>query len=123
MTTTMELTDRQPQPFALLHLVTGSDRVGSLIDIDTLVPFKLLSGTAVLMGIAGHVAIQEQETPLDRWPIITMVLDNQHLPQVRSRTRMRQQFIKRLETVNSLYECEQECLNERTFKCLSFNYM
>jgi hypothetical protein len=25
--------------------------------------------------------------------------------------------------VNSLYECEQECLNERTFKCLSFNYM
>ena len=44
-------------------------------------------------------------------------------PQVRSRTRMRQQFIKRLETVNSLYECEQECLNERTFKCLSFNYM
>jgi len=43
--------------------------------------------------------------------------------QVRSRTRLRQQFIKRLETVNSLYECEQECLNERTFKCLSFNYM
>merc|ERR1719237_1426013 len=43
--------------------------------------------------------------------------------QVRSRTRMRQQFIKRLETVNSLYECEQECLNERTFKCLSFNYI
>ena len=36
---------------------------------------------------------------------------------------MRQQFIKRLETVNSLYECEQECLNERVFKCLSFNYM
>jgi len=43
--------------------------------------------------------------------------------QVRTRTRLRQQFIKRLETVNSLYECEQECLNERTFKCLSFNYM
>jgi len=43
--------------------------------------------------------------------------------QVRSRTRLRQQFIKRLETVNSLYECEQECLNERTFKCLSFNYI
>ena len=43
--------------------------------------------------------------------------------QVRSRTRIRQQFVRRLETVNSLYECEQECLNERTFKCLSFNYM
>merc|ERR1719483_181370 len=43
--------------------------------------------------------------------------------QVRTRTRLRQQFIKRLETVNSLYECEQECLNERTFKCLSFNYI
>ena len=25
--------------------------------------------------------------------------------------------------VNSLPECEQECLNERQFKCLSFNYM
>ena len=49
---------------------------------------------------------------------------NQPLPhQVRSRTRLRHQFIKRLETVNSLYECEQECLNERAFKCLSFNYM
>ena len=43
--------------------------------------------------------------------------------QVRSRTRLRQQYVQRLETVNSLYECEQECLNERTFKCLSFNYM
>ena len=43
--------------------------------------------------------------------------------QVRSRTRLRQQYIQRLETVNSLYECEQECLNERAFKCLSFNYM
>ena len=43
--------------------------------------------------------------------------------QVRSRTRLRQQYVQRLETVNSLYECEQECLNERAFKCLSFNYM
>ena len=43
--------------------------------------------------------------------------------QVRSRTRLRNQYIKRLETVNSLPECEQECINERLFKCLSFNYM
>jgi len=43
--------------------------------------------------------------------------------QVRSRTRLRNQYIRRLETVNSLPECEQECLNERTFKCLSFNYI
>ena len=45
------------------------------------------------------------------------------LCQVRSRTRLRHQFIKRLATVNSLFECEQKCLNERAFKCLSFNYM
>ncbi|XP_023344815.1 uncharacterized protein LOC111714044 isoform X2 [Eurytemora carolleeae] len=43
--------------------------------------------------------------------------------QVRSRTRLRQQFIRRLATVNSLFECEQECLRERIFKCLSFNYI
>ena len=76
-----------------------------------------------MMVIVEHVVTQEQETPSDRWLPMqskTQIKDNS---QVRSRTRMRQQFIKRLETVNSLYECEQECLNERTFKCLSFNYM
>ena len=43
--------------------------------------------------------------------------------QVRSRTRLRNQYIRRLETVNSLPECVQKCINERQFKCLSFNYM
>merc|ERR1740128_442969 len=43
--------------------------------------------------------------------------------QVRSRTRLRQQFIRRARTVSSLFECEQECKQERNFKCLSFNYI
>ena len=75
------------------------------------------------MAIAELVVTQAQETPSDRWAQYRKTKDPDFFFQVRSRTRMRQQFIKRLETVNSLYECEQECLNERTFKCLSFNYM
>jgi len=43
--------------------------------------------------------------------------------QVRSRLRLRKQFIRKQETVNSLFECEQECKRELSFKCLSFNYM
>ena len=77
-----------------------------------------------MMVIVEHVVTQEQETRSDRWlPMQSKTKIFFFSPKVRSRTRMRQQFIKRLETVNSLYECEQECLNERTFKCLSFNYM
>ena len=75
------------------------------------------------MAIGELVVTQAQETPSDRLATNRKTKDPNFFSQVRSRTRMRQQFIKRLETVNSLYECEQECLNERTFKCLSFNYM
>ena len=38
-------------------------------------------------------------------------------------TRLRNQYIWRLETMNSLPECEQECINKRQFKCLSFNFI
>ena len=76
------------------------------------------------MVIVEHAVTPEQETRSDRWlPMQSKTQTKELFAKVRSRTRMRQQFIKRLETVNSLYECEQECLNERTFKCLSFNYM
>jgi hypothetical protein len=51
---------------------------------------------------------------------------NKHIspfPQVRSRTRLRSQFVSRRETVGSFDECELECRNERTFNCRSFNFV
>ena len=121
MTTTMEHTGRQPLLSALRHLVTGTPEIK--FDL-SLILCELWSGTVVLMVIVEHVVTQEQETRSDRWlPMQSKTQTKELFAKVRSRTRMRQQFIKRLETVNSLYECEQECLNERTFKCLSFNYM
>ena len=44
--------------------------------------------------------------------------------QVRSRTRLRSSsMIQRSLIVASLFECEQMCLEERQFHCLSFNFM
>ena len=47
----------------------------------------------------------------------------EHPFQLRSRTRLRSQYIQRGETVNSLLDCEKLCLQERNFQCLSFNYI
>ena len=43
--------------------------------------------------------------------------------QVRSRTRLKSDFIQRSLIVASLYECERVCLEERQFQCMSFNFM
>ncbi len=42
---------------------------------------------------------------------------------IRARTRIRPQYVERRVPVNSLFECEQACLNEREFNCRSFNFM
>ena len=42
---------------------------------------------------------------------------------LRSRTRLRPQYIKSYETVASLLDCESLCLQEKKFQCLSFNYI
>ena len=49
--------------------------------------------------------------------------DSHVFRQVRSRTRLRSNFIKRSVIVASLFECERICLQERQFQCLSFNFM
>ena len=43
--------------------------------------------------------------------------------QLRSRTRLRSDYIERSLIVASLYECERVCLEERQFQCMSFNFM
>ena len=43
--------------------------------------------------------------------------------QVRTRTRLRTQYVERREKVNSLYECERECVEATDFDCRSFNYV
>lgn len=43
--------------------------------------------------------------------------------QVRSRTRLRADLIQKAVVVASIYECENLCLQETRFQCLSFNYM
>ena len=46
-----------------------------------------------------------------------------HFTLLRSRIRLRPQYIKGHETVASLLECETLCLQEKRFQCLSFNYI
>lgn len=43
--------------------------------------------------------------------------------QVRSRTRLRSDLVQKSAIVASIYECENLCLQETRFRCLSFNYM
>jgi hypothetical protein len=43
--------------------------------------------------------------------------------QLRSRTKLRNDYIKIKEVVGSLYECEKLCLRENQFECKSFNFI
>ena len=43
--------------------------------------------------------------------------------QLRSRTKLRTNYVKRTGIVASLQECERLCLQEKQFQCLSFNFM
>ena len=43
--------------------------------------------------------------------------------QLRSRTKLKADYVKRSVIVASLNECERLCLHESQFQCLSFNFM
>ena len=79
------------------------------------------------IGNPGVLDLDWMDSDRLRWLKCFLILLNYCISfctlQVRSRTRLRSQYINRRETVNSLYECEEACLQERAFTCRSFNYM